>query len=203
MTDLYRTTKKLAKYRLGDAGFKADTFGEGFYKKFSDGFSFTVQISGMWSNVEIYCGIRFEQINETLQIAASKAGWKSEKIEMFKLNLFGLFREKTGDYCAKLEDIGIYCPINSCVSSPEEIIEIIFDRVDQLGNLRDLKSALEYARHKSLIIPFGIFTIPAGAQIVSDTLIWNWATEHAVPHISEFDREDYDRLLTSLMEMEV
>jgi hypothetical protein len=200
MADLYRTTKKAVAANLLKNGFKADALGEGFYKGVTTDMSVTVQISGMWSHVEAYVGVRFDSINKNLEQAASKAGWKPIKSGMFKLKLLGLFREKVGDYCSSTEDLGVFCPEKSSVATSSDIIMSVNAKVDQMIEFTDLTEALRYAQTNSLVLPFGIYTIPAGAKATSDSRLWDWCNEHVSPYVTASDRDEYDRLLVALRE---
>lgn len=200
MSDLYGNTKKLVTSVLKEEGFRADSLGEGLYKKIEDDISITIQISGMWSHVESFVGIRFAQINDRLQMAAKNSGWKPVKVDMFKLNLLGLFREKVGDYCDSAESLGVYCPSYSTIANSKDILKAVHDRIKKVEALAEIGAALHYAQANNLILPFGIYTIPAGAQITSDARLWDWCAEHVSPHVPAPDRADYERLLCSLKE---
>lgn len=198
MADLYRATKKLAIATFREDGFKPDPLGEGLYKKVDNDTSVIIQIAGMWSHVEAYAGLRFDSINKKLREAAIKSDWPESKSEMFKLKLFGLFREKVGEYCASSEDLGVYCPKDAIISDASGIVQEVSAKNVEYGKIKELSQALAYARENDLILPFGIYALPAGARATSDAQLWDWCIEHVTPHVPLPEYAAYERLLYEL-----
>lgn len=174
MSNFYKNVKNLPSTFLSDKGYKFDALKEGFFRPTgTDGVFATYQITGVWTHVEIFRGLRFSEVNRYLLRCAQLAGWHKAKSDMFKLKLLGLFREKLGSFCASVEDLGVYCPPNSDVRSVYEISTIIGDSYEYFNNLTNLNDAIDYLLTNELFDSLSKYMLTAAAKIAGRHDLWD------------------------------
>ncbi len=198
MANLYHAVKQLPRTFLMERGFQSDKLNEGFYKEKTDGVTVIFHITGMWSHVEIHAGVRFKHVNEMLYHSALRAGWSKSRASMFRLELVGMFREKIGDYCESVDDIGEYCPEGSSLASLSDICELVLKETDRLSSVSNIDDSLGYTCKRSLFEPFGAYMIPAAAKISDNKGVWDWSVRHFTDLMPDTDRLQYRALLNSL-----
>jgi hypothetical protein len=198
MADLYRTIKRLPASELAMHGFRHDKLKEGFFKRLAKDRSIVFHVSGMWSYVDLKVGTRFDEVNTVLYDAAMRAGWPKERAQMFRLELVGMFWDKVGDFCAAVEDLGVYCPENSTVASSRDISRRVIEETDRLSHLTDVAKAVEYMRERSLYDPFGSYMIPGAAKLTGDQALWDWSISHFEKATSDEERPYYLGMIKEL-----
>jgi hypothetical protein len=198
MTDLYRAVKRLPDTDLAGQGFRYDKLKEGFFKDVAEDRSVLFIVNGMWSHVELFAGVRFTPINRLLHTAARQAEWPKERVDMFRLELIGMFLEKVGDFCASREDIGAYCPQDSVISSPAELGLRISRETVRLSALTTIEAGARYVRAQALFEPLGPYMLPAAAKLTGDEELWDWSVRHFEAEMPGEDRPQYFALLRKL-----
>ncbi|HYI40562.1 MAG TPA: hypothetical protein VE053_09615 [Allosphingosinicella sp.] len=198
MTDLYRAVKRLPETDLAGKGFQHDKLKEGFFRSVDEDRSVLFIVNGMWSHVELFSGVRFTGINRLLHTAAQRAGWAKERAAMFRLELVGMFLEKVGDFCAAKEDLGIYCPSDSIISSRAGLGSRVLEETARLSELTTIEASSSYVRERALFEPLGLYMLPAAAKLSNDDELWDWSVKHFAAEMTTEDRLQYVAFICEL-----
>ncbi|SNS88750.1 MULTISPECIES: hypothetical protein [unclassified Azospirillum] len=206
MINFHRETKKYLRDSLKSYGFRSAEFGEGFFCPLKKGVIAFFSADGIWSELRISCGLRFDSVNNFLIKSSRLAEWPDPAVDGFKLKLYGLFIEDMGCYYSDNDSLDAAVKTSyrkgAVVATAEEIKDHILSNLDRLANFSDLSAAVPYVKERQYFEPFSEYTIPAAARILNDKELWDWAVDYFSPIVAENNRtklpqnrRDYDKLL--------
>lgn len=198
---MYRDVKRLITTNRNIYDFRVDRLGEGAFVSLTASCAATFMISGAWSYVHISSGIKHNEVNTLLHAAAIESGWSKDRAQLFRLELIGVFNEEIGHYCSCEDDLGIYCPDGSEISSPEAIINKIEIWTEEHSYLADLAQCLHYTYNRQLFGPVSAYMIPAAAALLGDREILNWSNAYFQEQMPLDERDEYNSMVCNIIKL--
>lgn len=191
MANFYKETFKYLKSNLKQYGFRCAEYNEGLYYSINNETYITFSISGLWSQINIESGIKFDKVNKIIIESAKMTQMNPNIINGFNLKLYGFFSEQMGHYFrdeVSMEDSGKRIDTShSQVANPEQVMEYIIAETNRLSKIAELSCATSYVMEKKLFSGLGFCMIPAAAKILNNEYLWDWAFDYFSPLVNKGD----------------
>lgn len=132
--------------------------------------NFYIHLQGIYSYLELIVGIRFDAVSKLVVDATRSIPMIALEGAAFKSKTMGLYREKIGDYCERVDHLGEFCPPASKISEPSEIIYLLDCYCDQAleNGIQSLSVAVDYVWSKKLLDITSKYYFPASCAMIND-----------------------------------
>lgn len=173
---------------FGALGFKSLKYDKIIYKKLPNEISIEIYMSEFYGGVQIFSGIRFNNINNMFINAMREAEWSFPMIDGIQRSRIPLFLKRLNRYFEDEEmiqsmkkfDRDMFSPNKHDIKDPviysfKEITDDIKNEIDRLMLLADLEKSLHYACENNLFDYGGEYVIPSAARAVQNKELWDWS----------------------------